>query len=178
VFDAVRFGEEPSARYARFTEDGVPWIANQPDSQVAVCGRDIRFHFAVVQGYGVQVYQWRKDGVPVVDGPTGTGSTIIIDENNLDVRNVGPGDEGTYDCLITNLCGSATSNPGTLTVGGCCLGDLDGDGSVGLADLAILLAHFGHPNGANYSDGDLDGDGDVDLGDLASLLPAFGTVCP
>jgi hypothetical protein len=59
-----------------------------------------------------------------------------------------------------------------------CPGDVDGDGDVGLSDLAILLAHFGQPDGATRDDGDLDGDGDVDLADLAELLANFGTTCP
>jgi hypothetical protein len=56
-------------------------------------------------------------------------------------------------------------------------GDLDGDCSVGLADLAQLLGGYGTPSGAEYQDGDLDGDGDVDLSDLAALLAMYGTSC-
>ncbi len=59
-----------------------------------------------------------------------------------------------------------------------CFGDLDGDGDVDLADLAILLANYGTTSGAIYEDGDLDGDGDVDLADLAALLAVYGTTCP
>jgi probable HAF family extracellular repeat protein len=58
-----------------------------------------------------------------------------------------------------------------------CPGDLDGDGYVGLEDLAQLLAHYGTPSGATYEDGDIDGDGDVDLADLATLLSVYGTTC-
>ena len=59
-----------------------------------------------------------------------------------------------------------------------CPGDLDGDNDVDLADLSILLAHYGTTGGAEYEDGDLDFDGDVDLGDLSALLAAYGTTCP
>jgi photosystem II stability/assembly factor-like uncharacterized protein len=59
-----------------------------------------------------------------------------------------------------------------------CIGDFDGDGGVTLADLAILLAHFGTTGGAAFADGDNDADGDVDLQDLASTLAVFGSVCP
>ncbi|MFQ5805656.1 MAG: FG-GAP repeat domain-containing protein [Phycisphaerae bacterium] len=58
-----------------------------------------------------------------------------------------------------------------------CLGDLDGDGDVALADLAQLLSNYGTTGGASYEDGDLDGDGDVDLADLAALLANYGLVC-
>ncbi|MCA9289865.1 MAG: hypothetical protein KDA25_01985 [Phycisphaerales bacterium] len=47
--------------------------------------------------------------------------------------------------------------------------DLDGDGSVGPADLAILLAAWG----SDDFDADLNGDGIVDAEDLAALLSAW-----
>jgi hypothetical protein len=56
------------------------------------------------------------------------------------------------------------------------LGDLDGDGSVGLPDLSVLLAHFGS-TGASAADGDSDGDEDVDIRDLTLLLADFGGSC-
>ena len=50
-----------------------------------------------------------------------------------------------------------------------CIGDLDGDNDIDLADLATLLGNYGTTSGASYADGDLDGDGDVDITDLATL---------
>jgi hypothetical protein len=66
-----------------------------------------------------------------------------------------------------------------------CLGDLDADGDVDLADLAALLANYGQTQAAGWTDGDIEGDdgdgqpgdGDVDLRDLALLLSHFGTSC-
>ena len=55
-----------------------------------------------------------------------------------------------------------------------CVGDLDGSGAVGAADLAILLGSWG-PNPGHPAD--LDGDGDVGGEDLAILLGAWGP-CP
>jgi hypothetical protein len=115
--------------------------------------------------------------VALVDGPTGTGSTILVNGNDLYVQNAGPDDAGVYDVVVFNNCGGDTSEPVTLTVIDCCAGDLDGDDSVGLADLATLLAHFGQTNGAHYADGDLDDDGDVDLSDLTELLASYGGAC-
>ena len=57
-----------------------------------------------------------------------------------------------------------------------CPGDLDGDNAVGLADLQILLAHYGD-TAAEYADGDLNGDGDVNLVDLQALLTHYGIPC-
>jgi hypothetical protein len=58
-----------------------------------------------------------------------------------------------------------------------CPADLDGDWSVGIQDVAILLAHFGNASGADPRDGDLDRDEDVDLQDLAAMLAEFGGGC-
>jgi outer membrane protein assembly factor BamB len=52
-------------------------------------------------------------------------------------------------------------------------GDLDGDGDVDMADLAILLADWGCTGGD--CPGDVDGDGDTDQADLAVLLANYGT---
>lgn len=58
-----------------------------------------------------------------------------------------------------------------------CVGDLNLDRVVDLADLSGLLAHFGIDDGAEFADGDFDADGDVDLADLGRLLSRFGTAC-
>lgn len=58
-----------------------------------------------------------------------------------------------------------------------CPGDADGDGMVGLADVAVLIGHWTEmvTPGTN---GDLDGDGVVGLGDIAVAIGHWGTVCP
>lgn len=58
-----------------------------------------------------------------------------------------------------------------------CFGDLNGDRIVDIADLSLLLSHFGQASGATAGDGDLNGDRDVDLEDLSGLLSAFATSC-
>ncbi len=60
--------------------------------------------------------------------------------------------------------GSASDCGGEVRVPG----DLDGDGVVGAADLALLLSQWG-----GAGEGDLDGDGNVGAGDLALLLAAW-----
>jgi choice-of-anchor B domain-containing protein len=54
-------------------------------------------------------------------------------------------------------------------------GDLDGDGSVGISDLLMLLAAWGPcPDPPDPCPGDLDGDGSVGIGDLLILLANWG----
>jgi hypothetical protein len=59
-----------------------------------------------------------------------------------------------------------------------CHGDLDGDGRIDLADLAVLLANYGITTGMSYTEGDLTGDGAISLSDLSALLAVYGTSCP
>ncbi len=61
-----------------------------------------------------------------------------------------------------------------------CPEDLDGNGTVGLEDLAQLLGAYGSCVGDPDFDpaADLNLDDCVDLSDLASLLAVYGTDCP
>lgn len=59
-----------------------------------------------------------------------------------------------------------------------CIEDINGDGVVDMADLAIVLQNFGTQSGARLQDGDVDDDGDVDLADLSAVLSALGASCP
>ncbi|MHC4092566.1 MAG: hypothetical protein ACYSVY_20220, partial [Planctomycetota bacterium] len=70
--------------------------------------------------------------------------------------------------------------PATARADRGCLGDLDGDGVVGLGDLAILLAAYDTCTGDPFYDpvADLDESGCVDLTDLALLLSVYDTTCP
>ncbi|RIK81830.1 MAG: hypothetical protein DCC68_07805 [Planctomycetota bacterium] len=54
------------------------------------------------------------------------------------------------------------------------LGDFDGDGRIGLADLAILQAHLGTASGATSLTGDMNGDGAVNRLDAAEFARRFG----
>ncbi|MCA9245297.1 MAG: family 16 glycosylhydrolase, partial [Phycisphaerales bacterium] len=60
-----------------------------------------------------------------------------------------------------------------------CVGDIDGSGSVDLADLAGLLAAFGATQGGPgyVAAADLNNDGSIDLSDLAGMLAVFGDSC-
>lgn len=59
-----------------------------------------------------------------------------------------------------------------------CVGDLDENEVIDVADLAILLSNFGSGVLYPFLDGDVDGDGIVTLGDLSLLLSQFGANCP
>jgi hypothetical protein len=149
-----------------------PLITGQPSDQTVDPGGVASFS---VTAAGVSLsYQWRKDGVDLVDdGERIFGAT----SNGLLILDVEPGDAGDYDCVISDtfaVC-DAISDIATLTVNGAtpCEGDLNGDGERNLSDLGVLLASFETDGG-----GDIDGDGDTDLADLGALLAVFDVPCP
>jgi probable HAF family extracellular repeat protein len=75
----------------------------------------------VAAGNGPYTFTWRKNGVPIVSGPTGNGSSYQIiaispTKSHLQIFTCQPADAGTYDCLITNICGGSTTNGAVLSV--------------------------------------------------------------
>jgi len=86
------------------------FITNQPISQTSVPGSNVSFTFSVV-GQSVE-YQWRKDGVNLVDGGPINGAT----SPTLTLTNVQRSDQGDYACVASLSCRNATSNVAELTV--------------------------------------------------------------
>lgn len=122
-------------------------------------------------------YQWRKDGVPLADGPTPHGSLIEgTREGGLRISHTGPADSGSYDCVVSNLCGSVVTEPARVEIASC-FGDLNCSGSIGVDDLALLLANFGTHPPDGFERGDLNEDGTVNLGDISILMNEFGRDC-
>jgi trimeric autotransporter adhesin len=108
-----------SPMWARYSDTGVPFAALNPVSQLVGCTGNTSFTAQAALGYGTVTYQWRKNGVNVVDGPTGTGSILAgAGTTTLSVTNVGGLDAGSYDCVMTNSCGSAPSAAADLNVAG------------------------------------------------------------
>jgi len=116
--------------------------------------------------------QWSPspfDACSVVSSKSRLSSALSTTGDALLVWGDGRNDGGDIYGQNINLDGSLGLLP--------CPADLDGNGSIGLGDLAVLLSNYGSTS-ANPEDGDLDGDGDVDIQDLGALLAVYGTMCP
>ncbi len=82
-----------------------PQITAHPASVTALAGGATRF---TVGALGATSWQWRKNTGNITTG--GNAAMLVVDP-------VLTGDSGaTYDCIVTNAQGSATSNAATLTV--------------------------------------------------------------
>ncbi|MCC6428626.1 MAG: hypothetical protein IT435_17630 [Phycisphaerales bacterium] len=116
-------------------------------------------------------YRWRRQGVPLYDGPTGWGSVVYgADSPNLCITGITANDLGSYDCVVSSTCGSDLSSTATLHE---CLADLDCSGFVDLDDYIEYI----HAFEAGVNEADFDGSGFVDLEDFIAFVTAFEAGC-
>lgn len=102
--------------WARFAETGVPWIAYFPISQTHPAGTTVNLSVTVAQGY-TPAYEWRKDDLPLNNGPTGNGSLITgATTGTLVIHSAQTGDTGAYKVIVSSACGSQESFAVTITI--------------------------------------------------------------
>jgi photosystem II stability/assembly factor-like uncharacterized protein len=87
-----------------------PSISTEPANQTLCAGAMASLSVAA-SGTDV-TYRWRKGGNPLSDGGNITGATT----DHLTINPAAAADAGTYDVVITGLCGNVTSNTVTLLV--------------------------------------------------------------
>jgi hypothetical protein len=86
-------------------------VSKPPD---AVACEGSALHLAVhAAGRGTLAYQWRKDTVPLSDAGDFTGSST----STLTIDPASTGDTGSYDVVVTDACGTATSLAANVQVG-------------------------------------------------------------
>jgi uncharacterized delta-60 repeat protein len=90
---------------------GRPVVAQQPVAQRAAIGQSATFNF-VACGQPPLAYQWRKDGVLLVND----GRIVGADTARLFIGLVLAADAGDYSVVVTNASGAATSVPARLTL--------------------------------------------------------------
>jgi hypothetical protein len=89
-----------------------PNFTIQPVSSQVVCHGDF-VNFSVVATGGSLNYQWQKGGAPLSDGGTISGSSTAT----LKISATSLSDSASdYACVITNACGSITSDLSALTI--------------------------------------------------------------
>ena len=83
-------------------------------------------------------YQWRRDGVDLIDGgPIGGVNTAML------TISATAQDTGVYDVVVSNSEGQTISDGAVIAVRPSCVGDINGDGNVNSDDLGLLLGVFG-----------------------------------
>jgi hypothetical protein len=142
-------------------------IGTQPLSQEACIGEPLTLTVAA-SGVGQRKFQWRRNGVNINGAINPTYTIPTVSASNV----------GTFDCVVTAGCASATSEPAVVTAATCpadpCDYDYNQDQNVDLLDaqqMAQVFVGLLTP-GANWLSGDLNGDENPDLTD-AQLLATF-----
>ncbi|MBL9120282.1 MAG: dockerin type I repeat-containing protein [Phycisphaerae bacterium] len=146
---------------------GIATFGNPPTDGKTV---DDSVTFAVPFTFGTPfklgVYAFARAGLRSSGGVGGSSSSHTDFEEGLTwggIASVYIGTTPTSDYTFTSGSGIDWSQP----LNGSVPSDLNGDGSVNAADLAILLGGWG------TSVGDVNGDGTTDAADLAELLGAW-----
>jgi len=88
-----------------------PTITAQPADQAVLDGATAAFTVRVTGGQPLY-YQWQDNGTNLTDGDNISGSTTT----NLTINNASAANIGTYNVIITNVAGVATSSNAFLTI--------------------------------------------------------------
>lgn len=140
IFDQVLFHEND-------LDPALPVITNQPQSQFVTLPATINLAVAALNA---ETFQWRFNGVDLIDGPGITGATT----DTLAVNGT-TSSPGVYTCIVTNIAGAVASAPAVIAV------PADGAPNPGcnLADIAVPF-------------------GVLDLDDIDAFIAAFSAQCP
>lgn len=164
-------GETVAPGLARWSETNTPWFAQQPRDAEACLGDTKQFQASLALGYESASLQWRRDGEPLADGPTGYGSTLSgTDTGTLTITDIHAPDNAIYVCLAENGCDSAPSDEARLSV---CVADYNCDGNTDTIDVLAFLNDWT----AGQTHADINGDGSTNTQDVLAFLNAWNTGC-
>lgn len=139
----------------------LPVIVLQPVGETVCNGASVSI-FVEADVNGAVSYQWRKDEIDIPG---------VEDDNTLNLVGVTAADSGVYDCVITNECGSVTTEAVELRV---CVADFNCSGSLSVQDVFDFLgAYF-----AGDSRADFNTSGTVTVQDIFDFLNAYFAGCP
>jgi len=115
-----------------------PAISQQPSTQSVLSGASAAFS-VTANGSGPLTFQWRRNGSPLVDGGNISGATTMT----LTVNPTAIFDNASaFDCIVSNSCRSARSDPASLSVAPRCRADFNNNGSVSVQDVFDFLAAY------------------------------------
>jgi trimeric autotransporter adhesin len=148
-----------AGNWGRWTDSGIPWVARNPPTTAIESGQTLVLSSACASGYdfaGPVAVEWRRDGVPIVNGPGGASPSGGIvagaagslptrwtnTSTTLTITNAQPSDAGDYTVTFSNSCGSTTSNIAAVSITVPCPCPADFDASGGTPDTTDIDAFF------------------------------------
>ncbi len=153
-------------------EVGPPSIVEQP-AGATVCGAGTVIFSVTASGPLPLRYRWMRDDVFLQDGVTAFGSIITGTATpTLTITHLHASDtDPDYRCVVSNACGSVTSDAAPLTV---CASDFNCDDTINSQDFYDFLACFFE---VKCDESDVNGDGVANSQDFFDFLAAFFAGC-
>jgi hypothetical protein len=148
-----------------------PVISQEPVAPVGgVLGRNVQL-FVVATGQGPLSYQWRRNGLDLVDGIDADGSIISGSQSSsLSIQGATCDLGRWFDVTVTNTCGNTASTPISLVV---CPADVTCDEAVDFGDFLAFFNCFD----AGAACGDLNADQSTDFGDFLTFFNGYDAGC-
>jgi hypothetical protein len=125
----------------------------------------------IASGTEPLTYQWHRGTTPLADGGNISGASTAT----LTIDPAGSADAGTdYNVVVTNDCGSATSDLASLSVTTVALpGDMNCDNIVDMNDIPLFipaLLNEGPVGGCDINRADVNGDSQIDGLDMQPFV--------
>jgi len=147
-----------------------PEVTGQPhDVSVSIGG--LAIFVVAASGDDGPSFRWRRNGVPLSDGPTPTGSYVSgVYQSIMRIYGVQAADAGMYDFVVTNRCGDVASHAARLMV---CTADFNLSGTLSVQDIFdFLAAYFGNDPLADFN-----ASGTISVQDIFDFLAAYFAGC-
>jgi len=149
-----------------------PNITSHTDNATTCRGGTASFSIAATAPSTI-TYQWLLNGLPLIDGPSSSGSVLTGTQSTLlTIDNAQELDIGLYSCQVFNECApdGITSLDAYLSI---CVADFNCDGSLDFFDYLDFVAAFSAAN----PDADFNADSVIDFFDYLDFVAAFSSGC-
>ena len=165
------------------------FVISEPQS-VSTCPAGTAAFSVTASGTGPFTYQWQIETAPDVwenltasplalpcggsasaDAPTAASTQIAVTPCPAPPSSPTQPQHFQIRCLVTNACGSVTSNEATLTI---CPADINCSGDITVQDIFDFLAFYF----ASDPRGDFNGVGGWSVQDIFDFLAAYFAGCP
>jgi hypothetical protein len=171
-------GDRATPYWATWSE-AAPRGRVSPSTAIACGGNTVELALET-QGVGPYALQWRRNGVALADGPTGSGSSISgATTGTLTITSAGVADAGAYDCRITRpgCSRSGLSSPASVEA---CYANCDCSvvaPTLNVLDFNCFLSHFAAGDPYANCDGSTTPPV-LNVLDFNCFLSAFALGCP